>query len=198
MLPYRVAIQPRLNGTRRETAKEYLMMNVVDGMTERLLDDAGIGPGMRVLVIGCGPGAVSFMMAQRVGEKGHVYGVDSDVQMLELARAAECERRLSNVSFVEGNFDLPMFEGNTFDAVVGRRVLMYQPDPIGAVRRLARVLRPGGRMLFHEHDTVAVENCRASLPLHDRVRNWLRDMLSTEGAELHMGFASMPCWSARG
>lgn len=95
MLPYRVAIQPRLNGSQRETAKEYLMMNVVDGMTERLLDDAGIGPGMRVLVIGCGPGAVSFMMAQRVGEKGHVYGV-----MLELERAAECERGLSNVRFV--------------------------------------------------------------------------------------------------
>jgi ubiquinone/menaquinone biosynthesis C-methylase UbiE len=92
MLPYRVAIQPRLNGTRRETAKEYLMMNVVDGMTERLLDDAGIGLGMRVLVIWCGPGAESFMMAQRMGEKGHVYGVDSDVQMLELARTAECEQ----------------------------------------------------------------------------------------------------------
>lgn len=39
------------------------MINVVDGMTERLLDDAGIAAGMRVLDIGCGPGAVAFMLA---------------------------------------------------------------------------------------------------------------------------------------
>ena len=82
---------------------------------------------------------------------------------------------------------LPMFEEAMFDAVVGRRVLIYQPDSTEAVWRLVRVLRPGGRMLFHEHDTVTVENGRVSLPLHDRVRGWLRDMLAFEGADLHMG-----------
>lgn len=43
------------------------MLNQVDEMTGQLLDDAGIGPGMRVLDIGCGPGAVSLMIARRVG-----------------------------------------------------------------------------------------------------------------------------------
>ena len=46
------------------------MLNNVDEMTERMLDDAGIGAGMRVLDIGCGPGMASFMLSRRVGHQG--------------------------------------------------------------------------------------------------------------------------------
>ncbi len=165
------------------------MANIVDGMTERLLDDAGIAPGMRVLDIGCGPGVVSFMLARRVGEAGRVYGVDRDARMLAVAQARASELGLSNITFVEGGFDLPLPENGACDAAVGRRVLMYQPDPVRAIRELTRVVRPGGLVIFQEHDTVSVANERTLLPLHDRVRAWLREMLRREGANLHMGFA---------
>ncbi|HEY0686348.1 MAG TPA: methyltransferase domain-containing protein [Steroidobacter sp.] len=164
------------------------MSNPVDEMTKRMLEDAGIRPGMRVLDIGCGPGWVSFMLAQRVGKEGHVYGVDRDPRMLELARQKARDTGVKNVTFLEGGFDVSFPERGTLDAVVGRRVLMYQPNAVQAIAQLADVIRPGGVIAFHEHDMVTADDGRTSLPLHDRVRSWLRDMLRAEGANLHMGF----------
>jgi len=141
-----------------------------------------------VLDIGCGPGAVSFMIARRVGVAGHVFAVDRDPRMLELAREKAMQAGVSNITFLEGGFDVAFPERGTLDAVVGRRVLMYQPDAAGAVTQLADAVRSDGVIAFHEHDMVTVSDGRTSLPLHDRVRSWLREMLRLEGANLHMGF----------
>jgi SAM-dependent methyltransferase len=174
------------------------MQNRVDEMTERMLDDAGIVPGMRVLDIGCGPGAVSFMLARRVGGEGRVFGVDQSPQMVALARAKASDAGVSNIAFIEGGFDVSFPERGTLDAVVGRRVLMYQPDAARAVAQLTDAIRPGGIIAFHEHDMVGIKGSRASLPLHDRVRSWLREMLRCEGANLHMGFELHSALSAAG
>src|SRR5688572_7286812 len=104
------------------------MSNYVDEMTERMLEDAGIGPGMRVLDIGCGPGAVSLMLSRRVGSEGRVFAVDRDPQMLGVAREKARGAGVSNLVFIEGGFEVTFPEYGTLDAVVGRRVLMYQPN----------------------------------------------------------------------
>lgn len=174
------------------------MLNQVDEMTERLLDDAGIGAGMRVLDIGCGPGAVSLMIARRVGSTGHVFGVDQNPQILELARKTARDAGLSNLTFIEGGFDVALAERGSLDAVVGRRVLMYQPDAAQAVAQLVDAIRPGGVIAFHEHDMIAIGDSSTSLPLHDRVRSWLREMLRLEGANLHMGFGLHSALSVAG
>ena len=174
------------------------MSNSVDEMTERMLEDAGIGPGMRVLDIGCGPGAVSLMLSRRVGDDGHVFAVDRSAQMLGLAREKASQAGVSNLTFIEGGFDVAFPERGTLDAVVGRRVLMDQADAAQAVAQLADALRTGGVIAFHEHDMVAISAGRTSLPLHDRVRSWLREMLRAEGANLHMGFELHSALSAAG
>lgn len=163
------------------------MANAVDEMTGRWLDQAGIGAGMRVIDMGCGPGPVSVELSRRVGERGRVYAVDRNPQMLELARERCRNLGLTNVEFIEGTFELPVPGEGLVDAAVGRRVLMYQPDPIACVRSLARVVRPGGLVWFHEHDGTIVPHDGVSLPLHDRVRGWLHAMLRNEGASLRMG-----------
>jgi SAM-dependent methyltransferase len=162
------------------------MDNLVDGMTAKWLDEAGIEPGMRVLDIGCGPGTVTAQLARKVGERGKVYAVDREPRALELARERCRDLGLDNVEFIRGTFELPVPHEGPVDAAVGRRVLMYQPDPTTAVRQLARVVRPGGLVWFHEHDTTIVPH-DACLPLHDRVRGWLDAMLRNEGASLRMG-----------
>ena len=174
------------------------MSNNVDEMTERMLDDAGIGLDMRVLDIGCGPGAVSLMLSRRVGNHGHVFAVDRNPQMLQTAREKAREAGVSNLTFIEGGLDVAFPERGTLDAVVGRRVLMYQPDAAQAVAQLADAICTGGVIAFHEHDTVAMSDGRTSLPLHDRVRAWLREMLRLEGANLHMGFELHAALSAAG
>src|ERR1044072_750491 len=149
------------------------MLNAVDDMTERMLDDAGIGRGLHVLDIGCGPGAVSLMVARRVGNDGHVFAVDRDARMLDLGREKARQAGVANITFLEGGFDVAFPERGTLDAVVGRRVLMYQPDAAQAVAQLTDAVRSGGIIAFHEHDMVTVSDGRTSFPLHDRVRSWL-------------------------
>lgn len=174
------------------------MSNSVDEMTERMLDDAGIGAGMRVLDIGCGPGMTSFMLARRVGSAGHVFGVDRDPRMLELARQKARDAGVANVTFIQGGFDVSFPERGTLDAVVGRRVLMYQPGATEAVSQLTDAVRSGGVIAFHEHDMVEISDSRTPLPLHDQVRSWLREMLRHEGANLSMGFQLHSALSAAG
>src|SRR5687767_15223506 len=99
------------------------MSNQVDEMTERMLGDAGIGQGMSVLDIGCGPGAVSLMIARRVGNEGHVFAVDRDARMLDLGREKARQAGVANITFIEGGFDAAFPARGKLDAVVGRRVL---------------------------------------------------------------------------
>ena len=172
------------------------MADVRDTMTERLLDDAGVGAGMRVLDVGCGQGEVSLMLARRVGAHGHVLGLDRDARALAAARALARDLGLAHVHFAEADLDA-LAPGHApfdapfdvpFDAVVGRRVLMYLPDPGAAVGRLARVLRPGGLMAFQEHDATMTPASRVPLPLHERVHGWIWDTVAREGGNRHMGF----------
>ncbi len=163
------------------------MANVVDAMTARLLADAGISEGMRVLDVGCGPGDVTRMAARLAGASGRVVGLDRNPSMLRLAEQRVLEANLSNVFFREGDLE-GMEQGEEFDAVVGRRVLLYQPDPVGAVRGLLRALRPGGLAVFQEHDAAPVPEWRKPLPLHQRVHGWMWEMLRREGANMHMGY----------
>lgn len=164
------------------------MTDMVGDMTDRLLADAGIGAGMRVIDVGCGPGDVSFRIAQLVGGQGQVVGIDRDARPLAAARDRARELGLSNMTFAEGDLGALAPEHGLFDAVVGRRVLMYQPDPAAAVKGLSRALRPGGLVVFQEHDATMVPASLKPLPLHERAHQWMWRTVEREGADIHMGF----------
>ena len=156
--------------------------------TTRLLVDAGIGPGMRVLDVGCGSGEVSWLLAGLVGADGAVVGIDRAAGALEIARQRESRKGAAVPEFVAAELcALPATLG-LFDAIVGRRVLMYQADPVKVLRALARLLLPGGLMIFQEHDGSLAPASQASFPLHHKAQQWLRRMLAHEGADLHIGF----------
>ena len=123
-------------------------MNQREEFTYRMLS-ACLKPGMSVLDVGCGSGDVSLLAAELVGESGHVSGIDISADMLALARAHAADRGICNVDFAERDIAEAVGE---YDAIIGRRVLMYLPDVKSALERLKNCMKPGGIMAFQESD----------------------------------------------
>lgn len=163
------------------------MSNSSDEFTRRLLVDAGIGPGMRVLDIGCGAGDVTLLAVELVGAQGAAIGVDREAGSLVTGRERARECGLSNVTFLQGDIEQLPADVGIVDAVVGRRVLMYQPDGVKAIQRLADHVRPGGLVVFQEHDSTMVPASLEAMPLHQRVARWTWLTVEREGANIHMG-----------
>jgi SAM-dependent methyltransferase len=158
---------------------------LVDPITRRSFLEAGVSPGMRVLDVGSGPGDVSFLIAGLVGATGEVVGVDRSPIAIQAAIARKASLTLANVSFVEGDPAELKFE-RPFDAVVGRYVLMFQPDPAAMLRRLATHLRPGGVLAFHELDWNGARS-HPVVPTYDRCCEWIVSALAQSGADPRMG-----------
>lgn len=97
--------------------------------TRQLFEEAGISRGMRVLDVGCGSGDVAFLAADLVGPSGQVVGVDRERRAVDWASARAHSQSMRNVNFVEGDPAEMEFD-RQFDAIVGRLVLMYYPDPL--------------------------------------------------------------------
>ena len=71
----------------REIARLQFQAGVIEPITRRLIRECGIGPGMRVLDIGCGAGDVSMLLAEAVGETGAVVAFDRELRVIEIAKA---------------------------------------------------------------------------------------------------------------
>ncbi|HUK92785.1 MAG TPA: methyltransferase domain-containing protein [Methanomicrobiales archaeon] len=168
--------------------RKVLLTDSVDDMTERLLVDAGIGAGMSVLDVGCGSGDVSLLVANLVGEEGHVTGIDWHVPSLEIARERVRKLQLPNITFIQRDVCTLSPELGPFDAAVSRRVIMYLPDPVNAIRKIAATLWPGGVVALLEHDATMVPGRVKPLPLQERVNSWIRKTVEREGANIHIGF----------
>ncbi|MBF6338560.1 methyltransferase domain-containing protein [Nocardia abscessus] len=114
-------------------------------------DALAVGPGERALDIGAGTGSEVLEFAERVGPDGEAVGVDPNPAMLAVA-GARAEAAGVHVRFVEGTtYRLP-FPDDSFDAVRCERVYQHLDDPAAATAEIARVLRPGGRVLLIDSD----------------------------------------------
>ena len=172
----------------REPARIISLTDSVDDITERMLVDAGIGPGMNVLDIGCGSGDVSLLLVKLVGSEGNVTGIDMDEPSLEIARERVSKLHLPNVTFIQQDVCSLLPGLGPFDAAVSRRVIMYLPDPVDAIRRVAGTLRPGGVVALLEHDATMVPGRLKPLPLLELVTSWIWKTVEREGANIHIGF----------
>ena len=98
-------------------------------LTERLFREAGIGAGQRVLDLGSGVGDVAMLASRLAGSSGEVVGVEHDARSIARARTRVAEADLRNVRFLHSDVD-QIASDKPFDAVVGRFILMYVPDPV--------------------------------------------------------------------
>jgi SAM-dependent methyltransferase len=156
---------------------------LIEPITRRFFVDAGIRPGMRVLDVGSGAGDVALLARELVGPDGDVVGTDRASTALVVAR--ERARSLTNVTFLDGDPSEMSFP-EAFDAVVGRYVLMHQPDPAAVVRNLLVHVRPGGIVVFHEPYRAGL---RSFPPLAAYDRGWelVDETFRRSGADPLMG-----------
>lgn len=156
-----------------------------DDFAYRLLKNH-LKEGMRVLDIGCGSGDVSFLAAQIVGEKGSVTGIDNNTSLLDMGKRRLEESTLKNLSFIEKDLkDISDLE-EKYDAITGRWVLMYLPDPEKTLALLKKLLVPGGIMIFQESDAMGAR-LNQDFPCLGKVQDWIWETVKKEGGDIHIG-----------
>jgi ubiquinone/menaquinone biosynthesis C-methylase UbiE len=140
---------------------------------------------MRVLDIGCGMGDVTMLVAQFVGPAGRVVSIDLDQASIDTARRRVAAGGFNNTTFHRA--DIASFrDAEPFDAIVGRLVLEFLPDPVAAICHLADQLRPGGIMALQEPSWKIWLTYTSHLPLRMAVTSLLRDAFAAGGANTEM------------
>jgi SAM-dependent methyltransferase len=166
-------------------------------ITERFFREAGIGSGQRVLDLGSGMGDVAILLARLVGPSGEVVGIERDTTSIERAQARVAAAGLRNVSFLNADVN-NIVTDRPFDAVVGRFILMFLPDPIFVLRSVYRLVRPGGVLAFQEPSWIPM------LALGDRLALWscvlrsIHETILKSGANPEMGLALYPIFQEVG
>ena len=154
--------------------------------TERLFREAGIGPGQHVLDLGSGVGDVSMLVAKLVGPSGDVVGIERDAISIARARARVASAGLRNVTFVQTDAT-QIVDNKPFDAVVGRFILMFLPDPVSVLRSLSALVRPGGVLVFQEPTWVPFLASAARLPLWSVLLSAIHQTMQRSGVNPEMG-----------
>jgi SAM-dependent methyltransferase len=117
---------------------------------ERLAEVISLRDGERVLEVGPGTGYYTLDVAEWVGEEGAVDILDVQQEMLDHTMARARERGLGNITPRLGDATGMPYEDDSFDAAYLVTVLGEVPDQDAALRELARVLKPGGRLVVGE------------------------------------------------
>lgn len=186
-----------LGRSESESRRLIKQSGLLQPFTERIFRRAGLAPGMRVLDLGCGAGDVSFLAAEFIGPTGSVLGIDRDPGVLALARRRADENGTTIVSFEERSIE-DLSTSRPFDAVIGRFVLVYQPDPVSTLVHVSGLLRPGGIVAVLEPDmSVGVCSC-PPVALWDQVNHWIRETFRRGGVHYDIGARLYPLFRRAG
>lgn len=115
--------------------------------SDALLRRRPVTEGDRVLDVGCGLGATSRTLADRVGPRGQVAGVDAAPRFVATAKAETPGRFDDRLRFFEADVQVADL-GGPYDYVFSRFGTMFFTNPVAAFRNMAAALRPGGQLGF--------------------------------------------------
>jgi ubiquinone/menaquinone biosynthesis C-methylase UbiE len=127
-----------------------LLGRFYDPNSAAFLESAGVTVGDSAVDLGCGHGAVTARIAERVGDTGHVYAVDTSADQLRIARSTAADR--ANVTFIQGAVEDDPLQGKRVDWVYNRFLLMHVGDVGKALAAMGDMLTDGGALLVEIAD----------------------------------------------
>lgn len=134
-------------------------------------------PGGAVLDVGCGMGDDVRALAEIVGPTGRVVGLDFSQTFIAEARARS-QQGPGNTAFARGDSCRLPFADDTFDAVRSERMLQHLRDPGSAVREMARVVKPGGRVVDSDPDWDLMAIDAADVPTTRKIVHFRADLIA--------------------
>lgn len=150
--------------------------------TDQVLRQAGLCPGMAVLDVGSGVGDITFTAARIVAPGGSVRGIDLSRQAI----AAATSKIAGGASIRFDELAIDDLDDETYDAIIGRFILLHCHDPAATLRLLKGRLRAGGIAAFIEMDLSTAEAV-PPLPLFSTALGWIQEVYAREGFHKDMG-----------
>ncbi|HEX5494454.1 MAG TPA: methyltransferase domain-containing protein [Mycobacteriales bacterium] len=173
------------------TAQEYERVRrqaqLWERATERVLDRVDPAVGSRCLDAGCGPGVTMRQLAQRVGPRGRVVGIDVDgvlgaagVDRLHDEGHRQCEFHAHDL---RSDAAIP---GAPYDLVYTRLVLFHLPERVAVLSKLWDAVAPGGHLVVQDYDLSVVGSVPRT-PIDERLVGLLMDAFTAAGCEVRAG-----------
>src|SRR5687768_17532140 len=129
-----------------------LIDEAAKGVSERLVELAGVEADSRVLDVAAGYGEPSLTAARRATE-GHVVATDISAEMIAFGRERAAAAGVENIEFVESDASALDFDEGSFDAALSRWGIIFDPDGEGSAARVRGFLKPGARMAISSWGT---------------------------------------------
>jgi enediyne biosynthesis protein CalE5 len=123
-----------------------LIDGAASGISERLVELAGVEAGNRVLDVAAGYGEPTLTAARAAGPEGTVVATDISAEMIAFGRERARTAGLENIEFVESDAASLEFPEDSFNAALSRWGIIFEPDGEAAAARVRRFLEPGARM----------------------------------------------------
>ncbi|MFQ5924199.1 MAG: methyltransferase domain-containing protein [Anaerolineales bacterium] len=125
-----------------------------------------IGPAQRLLDVGCGPGTDTIPMAESVGAKGQVIGLDNDEEMIAIAKVKAEESGVSAwVTHDLGDAGILTYESDFFDACRSERVFQHLENSSEVLAEMIRVTKSGGWIVVADtdHSTMTIDTAQVDI-----------------------------------
>lgn len=160
-----------------EAERRLMMAKRHDQKTRRLCLDLGLGAGWSCLEIGAGAGTVACFFSDVVGPAGRVVATDLDLRHCEAAGRGNVELRVHDIT-------TDSLEGELFDMIHARSVLLHLRDPSAAAEKLFEALKPGGWLFLEEVDnatSITVSPSHPIAPVFDDTTRRIKLFLTEAG-----------------
>lgn len=133
-----------------EFARLKLIEDAFDAQTQQIIQSSGIVSGWKCLELGPGAGSILAWLGDLVGNCGQVVGVDKNIAFIEPISAPQITKVAGDILDVE-------LENNTFDLIHARYVLIHISESVNVIKKLVKLLKPGGLLVLEEPDFTAAQ-----------------------------------------